>query len=674
MKHNFLLTPIRSIMLLTAMFVLNNMFAATFTAVASGNWSSAVTWGGSAPSFSVNDDQITIPSGITVTLDNDLTVNGLLAELTVNGTLNSSNTTSFNIIAGTVNGAGTIDVGNTTFGAGSVLLFTGIFTTENLTNSMLNLQVAASMTVNNTMTLSAGVFNLRPGGSLMLANGGTIVLSGGSFVNNGGTLNLTSDYNVTYSGNAHIDAGLELSGTGLQNVTIDVGDGNSVSLSADLTVNGTLTLASGYLDLNGHHLVIAGNVASTGNGSIMTTATSNLTISSSSGIAGTIRFAGTGSAVNNFTLSTGGTNQATIAGDLKVNGVLTLTSGVLVIQSGTLDIAGNIAGSGTATISSSGGANIIISSPNAPTGSLQFTSGSNALNNLTININNGGTVNIGSNLVVNGNLNFTKGRLNIGSNSLTLGSSATITNYGSSAYIITGTGGSLGINLTAGSASATVFPVGTADLYFPATVKLNTGSNSGMVMVGVTPNVYAHGTSGTDLTLMQHAVDATWDIRSNISSNMNMDIQLMWDAAAEVNGFNRQSCYISHYIDGKWDASAKVAASSQGGSMYSLTRTNISSLSPFAVFDNATVTGIERISGKTSAFEIYPNPAVETLYLYPSNGRYSASGKTVEIMNISGLVLATVVIDENGSVNVASLPAGMYYIKVDNNINKFTKM
>jgi len=376
--------------------------------------------------------------------------------------------------------------------------------------------------------------------------------------------------------------------------------------------------------------------------------------------------------VNNLTLNVGSGNQARISGPLRINGVLALTSGALVLESSDLDISGNISGSGTATISSNGNSNIMINTPIAPTGSLQFTAGSNTVNNFTVNIMNGGAVSIASNMNVNGNLNFMSGRIDITNFALNMGNSATITGYNSNSYIITGTTGSVAMALTAGSATATIFPVGTTTYYLPASVKLNAGSGSGTVMVGVMPNVYAKGTTGTDITLVQHAVDATWDVKSSVSSGLNMDLQLMWAAAAEVNGFDRSSCYISHYTAGKWDLSAKTAATSVSGGLYAVTRTGITSNSPFAVFDNSTTTGVTEVN-RLSGIYIYPNPVSDKVYL-----NFNASGNeavNVEILNVNGQVMASAEVTHEGeSIDVSQLPAGIYYIRVDGTFSKFTKM
>src|SRR5258708_21130112 len=94
----------RTGLLLVAFMLVNIMlYGATFTAATNGSWSVSTTWvGGVAPSFTTSD-QIVIPSGITVTLDNNVAVSGVLSSLTINGMLSSTSNMSLTIVAlGTV--------------------------------------------------------------------------------------------------------------------------------------------------------------------------------------------------------------------------------------------------------------------------------------------------------------------------------------------------------------------------------------------------------------------------------------------------------------------------------------------------------------------------------------------------------------------------------------------
>src|ERR1700722_18282218 len=108
MKTNLL--NFTKICLILLVVTLSNSFAsgATYTAVASGNWSSSATWGGTAPSFKLGAiDQVTIGAGLTVTMDSTIVVNGVLAQISLNGTLTSA-VNSLILTSGTISGSGAI--------------------------------------------------------------------------------------------------------------------------------------------------------------------------------------------------------------------------------------------------------------------------------------------------------------------------------------------------------------------------------------------------------------------------------------------------------------------------------------------------------------------------------------------------------------------------------------
>src|ERR1700741_4659161 len=87
---------------LISAFVFINTVAqsATYTAITSGNWSSITTWGGTAPSLTNTGDYISIPLGINVTMDNNVTLSGLTAEINVAGTLSASSSNTLNVVTG----------------------------------------------------------------------------------------------------------------------------------------------------------------------------------------------------------------------------------------------------------------------------------------------------------------------------------------------------------------------------------------------------------------------------------------------------------------------------------------------------------------------------------------------------------------------------------------------
>jgi len=93
----------RFIALVVTMLSAGNLMA--YTAVADGDWTNPATWGGVAPSGTVSNQDIIIPSGIDVNRNTDATFSGLVNSFTVDGTLTSSTNRELTIQLGTLNGS-----------------------------------------------------------------------------------------------------------------------------------------------------------------------------------------------------------------------------------------------------------------------------------------------------------------------------------------------------------------------------------------------------------------------------------------------------------------------------------------------------------------------------------------------------------------------------------------
>src|SRR5580700_3714247 len=123
MKTNLLLAKTTLLTLILMVGTGLATMAATYTATTSGDWSSSVTWGGTAPAFSITGaDAVVIPLGVAVTLDNDLTINNASATLAVAGTL--TGTTGLALTAGTLSGTGAITLNSLTVGTGGLITTT----------------------------------------------------------------------------------------------------------------------------------------------------------------------------------------------------------------------------------------------------------------------------------------------------------------------------------------------------------------------------------------------------------------------------------------------------------------------------------------------------------------------------------------------------------------------
>ncbi|HXB13475.1 MAG TPA: hypothetical protein VNZ45_15920, partial [Bacteroidia bacterium] len=535
----------RKISLLIANLLLINIYAfgTTYTAVTSGNWSSALTWGGTRPPFTLGvTDQVNIGAGITVTMDSNANISGLLSQLSVTGTLTTA-TNTLTVTSGTLAGTGTIVVNGLVLAATSTFSFTGTVTANTFSNSIASLTMSAKTTVKNALNLM-GIISIQAGGNITMGSLSVINVSGAQIDLSGGTLGLTSTYDVNYISSS-ASTGMELSGTGLRkvtvnvtiansvvlgsnlatndslkmlsgaltlngytltinksvsgtgtftgdasadmtvntpggisvpisftsgsemlnNLTLNVGSGNSVALGSALTVSGTLNLVSGSkFDISGNALTMSGNF--NGTGSIVVNSASSVTINSASSITTPIAFSG--SSMASFTLNVGGGNTVTLGSDLAVANSFSMQSGTLVLNGNNLSIMGDIVASGSGLIASSSASNITVSSAVSPSGSLSFQYPNNIVNNFNVSIGAAGTVSLGSDMVVDGSLNFVSGHVDVVGNNMQIASSGSITGANSNSYVITETGGYLTVNATlSGPAN---LPVGTASYYFPASI------------------------------------------------------------------------------------------------------------------------------------------------------------------------------------------------------------
>lgn len=343
---NQLRNPVK-IMLLCASFLLVRELAngSTYTAVASGKWSSATTWGGTPPPFTLSSDiDITINAGITVTMDSDVTVNNVLALIDVVGTLSASANGKLTVSSGMVTGIGSIDASELILSAPGIFSFTGALTVDTLINSIVSLSTFSQITVNDKLILNNSI-EFGTGGTLTMGANSNITISGGGIILSGGSLNLTAKYSVDYV-SVNAITGMELSGSGLGSVTINVGVSNKVTLGMNLTTNDSLTIVSGTLMLNGYNLTVNGVVSSGGAGLIFSTYLSSISIGSLASIAGTLTFDVSGDTVKNLSINIGGGGSVKIGSNLVVNGMLQFSAGYLDIQDNNLSIGlgGTIAG------------------------------------------------------------------------------------------------------------------------------------------------------------------------------------------------------------------------------------------------------------------------------------------------------------------------------------------
>ena len=563
-----------------------------------------------------------------------------------------------------------------TWGGGSVPS-TSITSDAVVIPSGVIVKVASNVNVSGTLA------SLDVEGSLIdsldtLAVSGLGTLSGAGTIKFG-AVNFGSTASLLFTGSL---------GTDVLTSGLDVNSSASISVRKMLILNaGIFKMQSGTLSLDSNAVIyISGGTFSLASGSLNFPGRYSVYYKGNSYTGGTEL---SGKGLGDVTIDAGSGNNVKLASALVVNGTLTLKSGTLMLNSNDLTLKGYILSDDSmgGNIHSTSASNIYINTMGTTLGgSLHFASNGSTVGKLMINsANSSDLIAINSDLKVMDTLGLINGRLKMtGANIIEIGSAGAISGSGASSYVVTGKTGYLRMSLAPNNVSAgTPFFVGTISHYAPAYIKLNSGTPDGTVDVNVNDGVYTNGGNGDNIAAYQSAVNATWFIRSSITSNLSMNMTLIWSSDMEVNNFDRTNSYISHYTT-SWDKIATSgAASSSTSGYYSSTRTGITSLSPFAVFDNSTNTGIQEISNNPN-INVFPNPALDYLNINVtnpdlSNADFVENSWHMEIRDINGKVLINeILVSGSNLIQLGSCPRGTYLLKIyDNNslsVMKFNKL
>ncbi len=720
--------------------------ALAYTAVANGDWTSAATWGGVAPSGNVSNQDIIIPSGIEVNLNTDVTFSGLLNSFTVDGTLTSSTNNWLSIEMGTFNGSGDVDVHRIMF-SGILTSYThsGDLTANTFMNSGAVLVMASQVSVADSLILDDGSLTLNTGSNLSLDEDAVIVRNDGTLATSGGVFNASGIYHVRYTGGSKT-TGIEINSMTLENVDLNMDDNNAVlTMGSDLTVNGDLKVNMGILNVAANDLEIYGSMNIQTGAALTTVAASSLKIETTNDLNSGLVFTD-GSSIDELYIDYQGTGSIELESSLDIAGELHLHEGTLSIESGAMltmntgsmvrvmngELQGNggtfdgtnsydVVYMGDSTISTGeevtgSGLNdvelniatgqLVMEDDITVGGLLDLQSGSLNLNgnNLTLNgtfeqitpiIGNEasdlylnitttaddtiwfdnadqnleqlsvdvttGNIVLGSVLHIHDELSLINGSIMLTNHNLIIEEDADITGYSDTRYIITPWNGKLEMYILA-SQPYKVFPIGTEESYSPASIQQQAGGTSTMFKVKAFDGLFVGGTqySGFNSAMTESVVDRTWLVESD-AANVNMNLKLGWMVGSEVNSFDRTNAYVSHYSGGSWDSNTAGGATSGMNSTYEIDRTGITSLSPFAVADEDAELIVDEANVLTVS--LYPNPCNDIVNI----GYDIANGDQLvyQVMDAAGRTYDAETLGSN-QMDVSGLSKGVYLLKITN--------
>ncbi len=82
-----------------------------------------------------------------------------------------------------------------------------------------------------------------------------------------------------------------------------------------------------------------------------------------------------------------------------------------------------------------------------------------------------------------------------------------------------------------------------------------------------------------------------------------------------------------------------------------------------------TISGVKKVQSVNTEILIYPNPASDYIYVKTTNNQ------TIQIMNISGAtVISQKASDRETQIHTGDLAKGIYILKLDHKVAKFTKL
>ena len=409
----------------------------TFTTTATNDVLNVVMNGTSAQSI----------GGTTATAFNNLTISNTAAAVTaannfsVTGTMTVNSNTTFNASTFVVSGGGafTLAAGGT-LGVGSTAGISGTCASGNIQTNTCNYSAAANyvyngtanqntgtglpnnltgtvtindpgftVTLNNAKTIaSGGTVNIvagtfAAGTNLTMASTSSITRSGGSMT---GTLQGGGIYNVTYTGNS-MTTSSELSGAGLNNITVNLTAGQTLTLDQNRAPDGNLSVTSGTFDLSTFTMnrSAGGGTAAVSNGAALKIGGTNgfpaNYATHTLGATSTVEYAGTAQTVSvetygNLNLSGSGlksiSGATSIGANIDISGTAQANIGAgLTIPANSLSFGGTGQASGSWGSTSSAAAHTDNTRFSATTGMLNVATSTSApvVTNVTSTTANG---------------------------------------------------------------------------------------------------------------------------------------------------------------------------------------------------------------------------------------------------------------------------------------------
>jgi hypothetical protein len=194
---------------------------------------------------------------------------------------------------------------------------------------------------------------------------------------------------------------------------------------------------------------------------------------------------------------------------------------------------------------------------------------------------------LGGNVLVNGGLQLAGAKLNLNTYDATITKGSSVQGADASSYVVTSNGGHLRQSVLSDNVEV-LFPVGTAAAYLPVTLRQSAYRAEDVFSVQATGDKYrSYGANdaGTGAPVeLPESVRPTWLVSEEVKGNANVSLKMQWNEADQTSDFDPAKAFVSHFVNGYWDRTAtEVGAVPAAAGTYTISRSNITSFSPFTV-------------------------------------------------------------------------------------------
>jgi hypothetical protein len=290
-----------------------------------------------------------------------------------------------------------------------------------------------------------------------------------------------------------------------------------------------------------------------------------------------------------------------------------------------------------------------------------FTGATTISGNLNLNITGTSTSTLAANVTVNGALNFTAGKMTTSTNTLTLGTSGTISGAGATTGWVVGNL----IKQTATNASPSfAYAIGDATNYTPISVTFtgnNTASTAGSISATTTAGDHPQlASSDLDAT---KSVNRTWNLLNNgVSGFTNYTVNLNY-SVAETDAVALPASFVIRKYEGTtWTAPSTFGTPSD-------VRTSASGITGFGDFAVGQIIPLANANFELENVTVVPNPSSNNSVTITSSFNEDIE---VVVFDMLGKQISSQKL-YNNNLDVSGLKSGMYLLKISQKEKTTTK-